>query len=117
MRVKFMQQQEDKGIMLKYAFGQIYEVAIPKSYGYDKEKLYYVDFWVNLRNIYIDYMRKIRGWGTNKPLYVYYCTEAYKYIADNKIDISKLIDIAKPSVEVRKILEDIKILGGKEVVE
>ena len=43
MRVKFMQ-QEDKGIMLKYAFGQIYEVIIPKSYGYDKEKFYYVDF-------------------------------------------------------------------------
>ena len=116
MRVKFMQ-QEDKGIMLKYAFGQIYEVAIPKSYGYDKEKFYYVDFWVNLRNIYIDYMRKMRGWGTNKPLYVYYCTEAYKYIADNKIDISKLIDIAKPNNDIKTIIQDIMVLDGKEVVE
>ena len=116
MRVKFMQ-QEDKGIMLKYAFGQIYEVAIPKSYGYDKEKLYYVDFWVNLRNIYIDYMRKMRGWGTNKPLYVYYCTEAYRYIADNKIGISKLIDIAKPNNDIKAVIQDIMVLGGKEVVE
>lgn len=116
MRVKFIQ-QEDKGIMLKYAFGLIYEVAIPKSYGYDKEKLYYVDFLVKLRNIYIDYMRKMRRWGTTEPLYVYYCTEAYRYIADNKIDISKLIGIAKPDNGIKTIIQDIMVLGGKEVVE
>lgn len=120
-RIKIDPQQKE-GIKIKYAFGQMYEISVPRSYMQDKEKIWCVECWINIYD-HLRYMVRLRGMEKHRLLYQQYCKDIVSEIDKRGVDINLMIDMANPSKHIKQILDDVMLyltgclVSGKEVVE
>lgn len=120
-RIKIDPQQKE-GIKIKYAFGQMYEISVPRSYMQDKNKIWCVECWINIYD-HLRYMVRLRGMEKHRLLYHQYCKDIIFEINKRGVDINLMIDMANPNKHIKQILDDVMLyltgclVSGKEVVE